>query len=149
MRVTISEGPPGGKVTSMRTGFTGHCCAPAACAAQSAAPVSARRIERGTCIPRFYCLRSLLGLRLVLGDRLLQVRELRAREEADLVERAQVLLGLRHVADLKIGLADVLVRAAVARIQAQRLVVVLEPEAHVGIGATAARTSTSARPILR
>ena len=26
-RVTSSEGPPGGKVISMRTGFTGHACA--------------------------------------------------------------------------------------------------------------------------
>src|SRR5215212_7966489 len=84
---------------------------------------------------------GLLGYRfgLVLGDGVLQVAELAAREKAQLVELREVLLRLADVADHEIRLADVLVRAAVLRIDAERLVVMLEHEAHVGVRPLAVR----------
>jgi hypothetical protein len=69
-------------------------------------------------------------LRLVGGDRLLEVVELAAAEEAELVELAEVLLRLGDIADHQVGLAEVLVGAAVLGIEAQRLVVVLEHQIH-------------------
>src|SRR5262249_30595574 len=55
----------------------------------------------------------LAAARLVGLDGFLEVRVLAAREEADLVERRQVLLGLGDVAEHEVGLADVLVGALV------------------------------------
>src|SRR5262245_1819238 len=58
---------------------------------------------------------------LVRLDRFLQVAILLARKEAKLVEPRQVLLGLRQVVEGQIGLADVLVGAAVLRGDGARL----------------------------
>ncbi len=46
-----------------------------------------------------------------------------AAEEADVVQRRQMLLGLGQIAGLQIGLADVFVRALVLRIEGQRRLV--------------------------
>ena len=82
----------------------------------------------------------LLGLLgLVVGDRFLQHREFLAGKEAQVVERLQLLFCLGKVADHQVGLAQVLVRALVLRIQAQRLVVVLEHQFHFRIRAHAQR----------
>src|SRR5262245_40464828 len=67
--------------------------------------------------------RARAGLLLVLLDGLLQIAVLRAGEEAQLVERGQVLLGARQVVELQIRLADVLVGAAVLGIEGQRLLI--------------------------
>src|SRR5207244_2755340 len=60
---------------------------------------------------------------LVRLDRTLQIAVLRARQEAESVQRGEMLLGLRDVAQYQIGLADVLVRAAVLRIDCQGFLV--------------------------
>src|SRR5512145_152903 len=119
MRPRTSSGPPGGNGFTMRTGFDGYPCA-AAWTATNARARSARRFKR-----------SALGF--VRRDRLLEIGVLGAGEEAELVEHAEVLLRLVHVPDHEIGLADVLVRAAVLRLDAQRLVVMLEHEVHVRV----------------
>src|SRR6266700_6319006 len=54
-------------------------------------------------------------LLLVAPDLLLQVAVLLAREEADSVQRLQLLLGACEVADLQVCLAEVFVRAPVLR----------------------------------
>src|SRR3989442_15962635 len=89
-------------------------------------------------------LAGLLRLRFVLRDGALEIAVLAAAEEAQLVERAQVLLRLGDVADHQVGLAEVLVRALVLRIEAQGLVVVLEHEGHVGAAALAQREGIEA-----
>src|SRR2546425_9208144 len=62
----------------------------------------------------------------VLGDGLPEVLVLLARNQADLLQGGQVLLGFRQVVDDEIGFAGVLVRAAMTGIELQRPLVVLE-----------------------
>jgi hypothetical protein len=62
----------------------------------------------------------------LLFERLLEVLQLLASQQADLAQRLQVPLGVRDVAHHQVGLADVLVRAAVARIDRERALVVPE-----------------------
>src|SRR6185295_18092173 len=81
----------------------------------------------GACVPcRLLAVRVDLAVLLVVGDRLLQLGVLVARQEAQLVENLQVLLGLGQVAREQVRLAEVGVGAAVARIDLERLVVVQE-----------------------
>src|SRR5258706_10714935 len=82
---------------------------------------------------------STLLLRFELRDFLLEVGVLLAGEEADLVERREVLLGPGEVVHLQIRLAHVLVRAFVLRVDPQGLGIVLEHLVHVGVGALAHR----------
>src|SRR5216117_312908 len=67
----------------------------------------------------------------VLDDCLLEVLVFLARNQADLVQGGQVLLGFRQVVDDEIGFADVFVRAAMPRIALERAPVVLEGEVHL------------------
>ena len=53
----------------------------------------------------------------VLGDRLLQIPRIPRRKQADLLQRREVLFGFREVVHHQIRLADVLVRAAVPRVE--------------------------------
>src|SRR5439155_19733623 len=62
-----------------------------------------------------------------------------AGEKAQLVEYREVLLRLGEIAYHQVSLAEILVRAPVIGIDAQRLVVVLEDEAHVGVRTLADR----------
>src|SRR5207247_242769 len=78
-------------------------------------------------------------LPLVVGNRLFQIAVLVAGEKAQLVEYREVLLRLGEIADHQVGLAEILVRAPVIGIDAQRLVVMLEDEAHVGVRTPADR----------
>src|SRR5438552_2924439 len=78
-------------------------------------------------------------LSFVVGDCLLQVAVLVAGEKAQLVEYREVLLRLGEIADHQVGLAEIFVRAPVIGIDAQRLVVMLEDEAHVGVRTLADR----------
>src|SRR5947207_10242358 len=73
--------------------------------------------------PRLARPRRLAVLLLVRFDGLLQVAILLAGEEAERVETAQVLPGLRQVTQHQIGLADVLVRTAVLRVEGERLLI--------------------------
>src|SRR5207247_8487077 len=84
--------------------------------------------SRGCASPITREILSLPGLRScsIRGDRALQVGQLLAREQADPAKRRQVLLGLRQVAHQQVGLADVLVSAAVARVELERSLVVFE-----------------------
>src|SRR6266566_8623882 len=70
--------------------------------------------------------RSLARLAAVLRDFLLQVFVFLTRDQADLLERRQVLFGLRELVHDQVGLADVLVCAAVARVELQRALIVPE-----------------------
>ena len=54
---------------------------------------------------------------LVLVDLLLQIVELLARQQADLLQRLQMRFGLGQLADHQVGLADIFVGAAMARIE--------------------------------
>src|SRR5687768_8238067 len=97
-RVRISEGPPGGKVISVRTGLAGQVCAAAPKAVHHAATARIRRImrlpggnaEASTGKPQIAIAERLTRhlLSLVLGYRVLQVRVLAAGEEAQLVQGA-------------------------------------------------------------
>src|SRR5919108_3469292 len=80
MRPMRSSGPPAVNGLTSLTGFDGKACA-AACSETSASSSSAARFTR-------------LALFLVLGDRLLEVGVLDAREETELVELHEVLLRL-------------------------------------------------------
>ena len=71
---------------------------------------------------------------LCRNDRLLQFQVLLAAGAADALQQREVLPRLGEVADHQVGLAEVLVRAAVLRIDAQRLVAVLEDEVHLHAG---------------
>ena len=53
----------------------------------------------------------------VLVDLLLQIVELLARQQADLLQRLQMRFGLGQLADHQVGLADIFVGAAMARIE--------------------------------
>src|SRR5947199_3238887 len=64
----------------------------------------------------------------VLGNGPPEVLVLLARNQADLLQGGQVLLGFRQVVDDEIGFAGVLVRAAMPGIELQRPLVVLEGE---------------------
>src|SRR5690349_8946445 len=70
--------------------------------------------------------RGLLRRLLVRVDRFLQVVHFVAREQADLFERRELLLGAAQIAHQEIGLAEIFARAAVARIELDRAAVVLE-----------------------
>src|SRR5437868_12877423 len=89
------------------------------CAIRQAACGPARRGTRRRSLHR------LLVLRLVLRDVLLQVGVLLARQTAQLVERREVLAGLRQVVDLQVGLAAVFVGAAMLGVVEQGFFVVL------------------------
>src|SRR5450631_3647396 len=88
---------------------------------------SARRARVRNAWPRRHTrLRNVLVARgLVARDGALQVAVLFARQEARLVERGQPLLGHVEVAGHQVQLARIFERAAVLRLDAQRLVVVL------------------------
>src|SRR5690349_11520599 len=60
---------------------------------------------------------------LVRLDGALEIPVLRARDEAERVERLQVLLGVGQVAEHQVRLADVLVRALVLGVDGERLLV--------------------------
>src|ERR1051325_6847241 len=60
-----------------------------------------------------------------------QLPKLVTRKETDLVERGELLFRLGHISRLQVGFAEVLVGAAMLRIQRKRLIVVLEREIHV------------------
>src|ERR671928_3503 len=64
--------------------------------------------------------------RAVIGDRLLEIFQLLARDETDLLQRGEVLLGLRQLVHEQISLADVLVGAAMPGVEPQRFAVMLE-----------------------
>src|SRR2546428_267516 len=78
-------------------------------------------------------------LPLVVGNRRFQIAVLVAGEKAQLVEHREVLLRLGDIADHQVGLAEIFVRASVLGIDAQRLVVMLEDKAHVGVRTLADR----------
>src|SRR6267143_2330995 len=67
----------------------------------------------------------------VLGQLLLEVAVLGAGEQADFPQGREVLLGLGEVPDHQVGLAQIFVRAAMARIELQRARIVLEGERHL------------------
>src|SRR6201996_2076337 len=92
-----------------------------AAAAASRAPAAAAS-ERRTAGPLAAHRLRMRGL--PAGDRALELRVLRAGRKAQLVERLQVLLRLRDVAGHQVGLAHVFVRAAMLRVDRERLVVV-------------------------
>src|SRR5882724_1172993 len=62
----------------------------------------------------------------VVGDGLLEVRVFLAGDETDPLQRGQMLLGLGRVVGHQVRLADVLVSAAMAGVELQRLLVVRE-----------------------
>ncbi len=64
----------------------------------------------------------------ILGDRLFQVLVFFAGNQADFLQRSQVLLGFREVVRHQIRFADVLVRAAVPGVELERALVMLERE---------------------
>src|SRR5215510_12687528 len=72
--------------------------------------------------------RSLARLAAILHNFLLQVFIFLARDQADLMECRQVLFGLRELVHHQVCLADVLVCAAVARVELQRALIVPEGE---------------------
>src|SRR5581483_3717902 len=63
---------------------------------------------------------------LVVGDRRLERALLEAAEHAERVETGELLLRLVELAELQIGLADILVRTEVLGIEAESRVVVLQ-----------------------
>src|SRR5262249_5891569 len=77
------------------------------------------------------CADSAGRLLAVLGDRVGEVGVLLARNQADVLQRGQVRLRLGEVVHHQVGLAGVLVRAAVPGIEYQRPLVVLEGEIHL------------------
>src|SRR5258705_8967859 len=79
-------------------------------------PRSSSRARRG----------SIESLRPVRLDLLAKVVVLLAWHQADLAQLREVLLGLREVAGHEVGLAHVLVRAAVARAEHEGALVVAE-----------------------
>jgi hypothetical protein len=81
--------------------------------------------------------RSLASFVAILRDFLLQVGVFFAREQADFLQRRQVLFGLCEIVHEEVRLADVLVGAAVTGIELQRAVIVPEGEiklASIAIG---------------
>src|SRR6266511_2409567 len=81
--------------------------------------------------------RSLACLAAVLRDFLLQVGVFLARDQADLLQRRQMLFGLGEIVYDEVRLADVLVGATVAWVELQRALIVSEGEielAGVAIG---------------
>src|SRR6185295_2264823 len=80
---------------------------------------------------------------LVLLDGLLQIRVLRAGEEAQRVELGQVLLGVGQVVQREIRLTDVLVGAAVLGIERQSLLV--DPD---GLGGVAVLARGIGQPVV-
>src|SRR5438046_9110869 len=77
------------------------------------------------------------GPRAIRRDLTLQIDQLLARHQADPSQRLQVLLGLGEIPRQQIGLAGVLVSAAMLRVERERTPVVLErwleaPEVPVG-----------------
>src|SRR5256886_16846117 len=87
-----------------------------------------RRPPRSTLFPYTTLFRSLVlsSASAVLGDPFLEVLVPVAGNQADLLQGREVLLGLRQVVHHQVRLADVLVRPAVARIELERALVVLE-----------------------
>src|SRR5216117_934442 len=70
------------------------------------------------------CCRLDLAVRLLVGlHGLLEIAVLFTAKQADPIEPREVLLGLGQIAEGQVGLTDVFVRARVARIQRQRLLV--------------------------
>src|SRR6185369_7030933 len=96
----------------------------ARCAAVADAERRARpaRIERKP-TPRIYLLLGAGVLLFENRDFLFEGRVLHAAQRAEFVEHREVLLRLGQVAGHQVGLAQVFVRGAVLRIDAQRLVV--------------------------
>jgi len=62
------------------------------------------------------------------GDGLLEIRGLLAGDQANASQGVEVLLGLGQVLHYQVGLADVLVRAAMPWIELERALIVLESE---------------------
>ena len=70
--------------------------------------------------------RLLRRARPVVGDGLLEVLVFLAGDETDPLQRGQMLLGLGRVVGNQVRLADVLVSAAMAGVELERLLVVRE-----------------------
>src|SRR5262249_57020432 len=69
---------------------------------------------------------SLTGLAAVLHDFLLQVGVFLTRDQADLLQRCQVLFSLREITHHEVRLTDILVCTAVAWVELQRALIVPE-----------------------
>src|SRR4029434_7357803 len=71
-------------------------------------------------------LASLTSLAAVLHNLLLQVGVFLARDQADLVQRHQVLFGLRKIVHHEVRLTDIRVCTSVAWVELQRALIVSE-----------------------
>ena len=74
-------------------------------------------------------------MRPVLCDGLLEVVELLAGEEADLLQRREMLLGLSQVVGHEVRVTDVLVGATMAGIELQGALMIREGERELADGA--------------
>ena len=70
-------------------------------------------------------------VKIITGDGFLEIGKLLALKQADAAQQGEVLLRARKVVHHQVRLSDVLVRAAVPRIELDRALVVFEREVHL------------------